>query len=383
MHKLEQNCYISRRNSSIELLKIVGIILVVISHVIQTLYSNNSYVAMTDYILDISTATTNIQQLILANLRYSGALGNNIFLICSAWFLLDNDKVDKKKIFHMLMDVWVISIIILIAVYIIRGGNLPINLIIKQILPTTFENNWYITCYLLFYPLHPFLNRLINSMDRKTLLKSTLVLLFLYVCVNYIFPERFFSSHIILWITLYFAIAYMKYFLVDLSNNIKFNILLFGIGFVGNIGIICLTNFLGLRFEVFSDKLLRWNVNCSPFLLLIAVSMFNNARSIRFENNIVNYVSSLSLLIYIFHENMLLRTFYRPQMWNYVYKQFGYEHILLWTFILVVLVFSFGLIASIIYRNTVEKIVTIACDWLYPILQKIYGKIESFILKFH
>ena len=383
MHKLEQNRYISRRNSSIELLKIVGIILVVISHVIQTLYSNNSYVAMTDYILDISTATTNIQQLILANLRYSGALGNNIFLICSAWFLLENDKVDKKKIFHMLMDVWVISIIILIAVYIIRGGNLPINLIIKQILPTTFENNWYITCYLLFYPLHPFLNRLINSMDRKTLLKSTLVLLFLYVCVNYIFPERFFSSHIILWITLYFAIAYMKYFLVDLSNNIKFNILLFGIGFVGNIGIICLTNFLGLRFEVFSDKLLRWNVNCSPFLLLIAVSMFNNARSIHFENNIVNYVSSLSLLIYIFHENMLLRTFYRPQMWNYVYKQFGYEHILLWTFILVVLVFSFGLIASIIYRNTVEKIVTIACDWLYPILQKIYGKIESFILKSH
>ena len=57
MHKLEQNRYISRRNSSIELLKIVGIILVVISHVIQTLYSNNSYVAMTDYILDISTAT--------------------------------------------------------------------------------------------------------------------------------------------------------------------------------------------------------------------------------------------------------------------------------------------------------------------------------------
>ena len=80
---------------------------------------------------------------------------------------------------------------------------------------------------------------------------------------------------------------------------------------------------------------------------------------------------------------MLLRTFYRPQMWNYVYNQFGYEHILTWTFILVVLVFSFGLIASIIYRSTVEKIVTIACDWLYPILQKIYGKIESFILKFH
>ena len=383
MQKLEQYRLINRRNSSIELLKVVGIILIVISHVVQTLHSNNDYVIANDYILDISMATRNIQQLILTILRYSGVLGNSIFFICSAWFLLDNDKVDKKKILHMLIDVWVISITILIAVYTIRSGNLEIKLIIQQILPTTFENNWYITCYLLFYPLHPFLNWLIKSMEQKTLLKSTLTLLFLYVCVNYVLPGHFFSSRIILWITIYFAIAYMKYYLVDLSSDVRFNILLVGIGFVGNIGIVCLTNFLGLRFEIFSDKLLRWNSNYSPFLLLMAVSMFNVARSIRFENNIVNYISSLSLLIYIFHENLLLRTFYRPQMWDYVYKHFGYEHILIWTFLLVVLVFSFGLITSIIYRNTMEKIVTIICDWLYPILQKIYKKIESTIMRFH
>lgn len=383
MQKLGQNRLINRRNSSIELLKIVGIMLIVISHVVQTLHSNTDYIIIKNYILDISTATTNIQQLVLTILRYSGALGNSIFFICSAWFLLDNDKVDKKKILHMLMDVWAVSIIMLIAVYIIRGGNLQIKLIIKQILPTTFENNWYITCYLLFYPLHSFLNWLIKSVEQKTLLKSTLTLLFLYVCVNYVLPGRFFSSQIILWITIYFAIAYMKYYFVDLSNDVRFNILMFGIGLVGNIGIICLTNFLGLHFEIFSDKLLRWNSNCSPFLLLMAVSMFNIARSIRFENNIVNYISSLSLLIYVFHENLLLRTFYRPQMWNYVYKQFGYEQILIWTFILVVLVFGFGLITSIIYRNTIERIVTTVCDWLYPILRKIYIKIESNILRFH
>ena len=115
----------------------------------------------------------------------------------------------------------------------------------------------------------------------------------------------------------------------------------------------------------------------------MAFSMFNIARGVRFENNIVNYISRLSLLIYIFHENLLLRTFYRPQLWNYVYKQFGYEDILIWTLILVVLVFSFGLITSIIYRNTMEKIVTIVCDWLYPILQKFYIKIERNIMKFH
>lgn len=111
--------------------------------------------------------------------------------------------------------------------------------------------------------------------------------------------------------------------------------------------------------------------------------MFNIANNVRFENKAVNYVSGLSILIYVFHENLLLRTFYRPLMWNYIYSQFGYEYILFWTLVMVIIVFSFGLIASIIYKSTIQKAVTVVCDWLYPILQGIYGKIERSILKYH
>lgn len=382
MGKLEQHHLTSRRNSSIELLKIIGIILVVTNHVVQTLCTTSEYIMENDYVLDISMATTNIQYLILAFFQYSGMLGNTIFFICSAWFLVDNDKVSKEKILHILMDVWVISITILMLVYIIRGGNIGIKMIIKQIFPTTFENNWYITCYLIFYPLHPYLNCIIKKMEQKTLLRTTLTLLIMYVGVNYVLPGRFFSSIIILWVTLYFTIAYMKYFLIGLSNNIRVNILMLGIGFAGNTGIVLLTNFLGLKFGIFSDCLLRWNSNDNPFLLLAAVSMLNIAKYVHFENRIVNYISGLSLLIYLFHENLLLRTFYRPLMWNYVYNQFGYENILVWMFALVAIVFGFGLIASMIYERTIQKIVTIVCNWLYPILQKYYKRIETNILKF-
>ena len=383
MKKLEQHDFIVKRNSSIESLKVFGIILIIISHVIQTLHSQNTYLMVKDYVLDISMATSNIQQLILALLQYSGALGNTIFFCCSAWFLLDNNNVSKKKVLQILVDVWVISVIILIVVYTIRGGNIDIKMIIKQLLPTTFTNNWYITCYLLFYPLHPFLNWLIKYMEQRVLLKTSLVLFFLYVCANYIIPGSFFSSYIILWVTIYFIIAYMKYYLIDLSNNTIINVFVLIIGFAGNICIVLLTNYLGLHLEIFNSELLRWHSNYSPFLILIAISLFNIAKNIRFDNKMINYISSLSLLIYVFHENLLLRTFYRPLMWNYIYNQFGYEYILLWVFVLTVIVFSFGLIASIIYKSTIQKAVTIVCDWLYPILQKIYRIIEKSILELH
>ena len=142
MQKLEQYHLMNRRNSGIELLKVFGMVLIVLSHVIQTLHNPKEYIPVTDYIVDLSRATTDIQQLVLVLFRHCGVLGNSIFFICSAWFLLDSDSINKKKILQMIMDVWFISVCVLIAVYIIRNGNLDRKIIVKQILPVTFGNNW-------------------------------------------------------------------------------------------------------------------------------------------------------------------------------------------------------------------------------------------------
>lgn len=67
------------RNSGIELLKLFAIFLIVISHVTQTLTSENTYISYNAYVLNIVHATTNIQYLILVFFRHFGALGNSIF----------------------------------------------------------------------------------------------------------------------------------------------------------------------------------------------------------------------------------------------------------------------------------------------------------------
>lgn len=368
------------RNSSIELLKVVGIVLIVISHVIQTLHSPNDLVGTQDYVLSIANATDNVQYLLLAMLRYSGALGNTIFFVCSSWFLLDSDKASLKKELQMLLDIWVVSLVIFVIVYILRNGNIDAKTVIKQFLPTTFENNWYMTCYLLFYPIHPFLNWIIKKMKQVELLRTVLVLSFLYIGVNFIQGGHFFTSALILWITIYFIIGYMKYYLREITRKRKINVVLFAIGFIGHYGLIWLTNYLGLHIGAFENKLFYWNTNCNPFSLIMAISMLNIAGNIYFTNRIINYVSKLSLLIYIIHENILLRSYYRPLMWQWIYTNVGYQSILLWTFVLVLIVFAFGLIASIIYKNTIQKVVTRAVESIYPAICKIYRLLETKII---
>jgi hypothetical protein len=76
----KQSNKVYARESGIELLKIVGMFLIVISHVTGTLSYYNQYITYHDYNIDLNVATMDFQQLILSILNYSGAIGNNIFL---------------------------------------------------------------------------------------------------------------------------------------------------------------------------------------------------------------------------------------------------------------------------------------------------------------
>ena len=81
------------RESGIELYKVIAIFLIVLSHVIQTLTEPNYVLGIGEgTFINIATATTDLDVLLLALFRICGALGNNMFFICSAWFLVNSKK---------------------------------------------------------------------------------------------------------------------------------------------------------------------------------------------------------------------------------------------------------------------------------------------------
>lgn len=310
------------RESGIELLKIFAILLIITNHVVQTLCEPNDYVTYHDYLMDISHATRNIQQLILAMLRYSGVFGNTLFFVCSAWFLCDRQISNKKKICYMIADVYVFSIAFLGIAFIVNHGHIAAKLIIKELFPTTFANNWYITCYILFLLLYPWLNMIISKMTQTQLLRSCILLALLYIVVNFIKDRMFFTSILILWVAIYFVVSYIKFFMRQFSDNLAANVILALVGLVGNYGIIFLTNLLGLKMSFFSDKLLYWDKNCSPFLVMAAIGLLNIGRRANWKNKYINIVSRCSMLIYIIHDNLLVRTYYRPALWQYMCVKF-------------------------------------------------------------
>lgn len=115
-----------KRNSSIEVLKILGLILIVLSHAVP-FYGDSTNISY----INLNLATKNIEEFIFIIFRNLGQIGNIIFIMCSSYFLIDSKKVNIKKIVQIILDCFIISIIYLLIYllfrrkYFYKRNNIP------------------------------------------------------------------------------------------------------------------------------------------------------------------------------------------------------------------------------------------------------------------
>ena len=356
--------------------------MIVVSHVTQTLGQENTDISYQDYVILLGNATTDVQVLVLTLLRQAGALGNTIFFTCSAWFLVGKAGNARKKAFSLLCTVWCISIVILCLYLFLYPSCLTAKDLIKQIFPTCFANNWYMTCYIIFLFIYPWLNKLIALTDQKGLLGITVFSSSLWIVADYFKGDLFFASPLVLWITIYFLIAYLKLYCEQTMANTKFGFTLLFVGILGYIAQVVVTNYVGLYLiGAFSDKVLRWNNNCCPFYLMIATGSMIIALQATYRIRIINYISGLSMFVYLIHENYLFRRYTRPAIWQYLYLNYGYAHVVILDIAFAVVLFLLSLVVSAIYKETLQRLVAKVSNKLFSILAMIYGCVECMILK--
>ncbi len=360
------------RNSSIELLKIIGMMLIVLCHSVP-------FYGKTDALnyVDLTLATKNISEFIFIVFRNIGQIGNIIFVMCSAYFLVNSNATKTKKILYIISDCFVISILHLI-IYLLIGIDISTKDIIKQILPITFSNNWFIGCYLLLYIIHPFLNKIINTTEKKNLLRINIFLIVIYCILCKILGTRYYYSNLIVFITIYFIVAYNKLYLKKFAKNFKQNVCILVLSILAFLFLLIITNILGLRIGFLSNKMLYWNSINNIFFILIGLTLLNLFSRVNYKNKIINYVSSLSLLFYVIHENALFRYYIKPIFYQIV---FPYGNRVLWVCIESILLFVYGIVLASIYKETLQKLVYKISDKILKVLCSFWDRVEKIMLK--
>lgn len=372
------------RESGIELYKVIAIFLIVLSHVIQTLTEPNYVLGIGEgTFINIATATRDLDVLLLALFRICGALGNNMFFICSAWFLVNRKKMSLKKVIHMVLDVWIINMIVFWGLHAI-GIQFQISDTVRTFFPTTFANNWYITCYLLFYLIHPFLNRMLEQLNISEHFALTSFLFMIYFIIPVLPLEEinlFFANELVIFLATYVIVSFIKTYKNEWTENLKLNKGILFVSIVSYVVLILSVDYLGLRTNYFLNRLVRWNMNNSLFMFLIAFSSFNMMKKKKFINRTINYFSSLSLLVYIFHENLAFRRYFRPVIEFSILRRFGIEHAFICAVFMAVSLAILSFIISAIYKIFFTKIVSKLSSIISQNILTLWKKYERLVIE--
>lgn len=368
---------INNRQSGIELLKIIAMFGIVISHSTQSVSSAENFIINN---VNIEQPTMDFSIFISQFFRSFGALGNDMFLLSSIWFLIDSKNVKLNKIAYMTFDTYVFSVVFML-IFLAGGVTLTAKEIIKQLFPITFANNWYIPCYLLLYAIHPFLNTIIDKITRKQHLAYCFAFFIIYMCIGCIDADFFFGNSLIHFIGFYFIVSYLKNNLSVISN-FKKNIICFFIGIGLSILLLIAMNFAGLHMNTVAQNILHFSVlKHNPINFLIAFSLFNIFRELKFQSKIINYISSLTMLIYIIHENDLFREYLRTALLYDFWEISNRMNIVLFILIFSAVLFIASTIIAIVYNKLFQMSVHKLAEKILQLVLKLYGKIEKFILR--
>lgn len=340
------------RASGIELLKIICMVMIVLSHSIPK-YGAATY---PNSHINLLVPTHDPQTLVIMFFNYLGQIANGPFIVCSAYFLLESHSVKGKKVWNIILDSFVVSVAFLALGL---GIGIPMSKaeVLRQLMPLTNEFNWFIGCYLLLYMLHPLLNMIIEKITQKQLLITNLVMLFLYAGIGFLLENKYHYTVFIGFIIYYFITAYVKKYMQNFSANKKWNVILLIVALVGIIATIIITNYLGFHLDVLKNQMCRWCKFINPFIILFALSSFNLFKQMKLQSKAINVVASVSLLVYIIHENYVFFTYGKPLFFDYIYRAFGYDYVAIWCLVFTAICFVGSLIIALIYKYTVQKFV--------------------------
>lgn len=319
--------------------------------------------------IQTSLSSTSVQKILIVFFTYGGQVGNAIFIICSAWFLIENFKNSYKKILGIIFDVWCISILLLLVCF-ITDVTLTKEKIVHYLFPITFNNHWFVVCYLIFYTVHPLLNRIIATSTREQLFKIVFIGMSVYGGAQVLMPWRYYYNDLVGFIVLYFVTAYVKKYIRPFS--VQSNLKALGISLGALVFLVLITNVMGLKISVFSNQLTRWNTYINPLIILLAISLLRLFLSFDFSSLLINRISSVSLIVYLLHYNSYTGENIIPVWFKFIYDNYSYRYLVVGALILAGILFALSELIAQLYKIATSHIKDKVTDWELNVIKKIY-----------
>ena len=275
---MEKNTF--SRYSNYELLRIISILMVIGLH----------YLLFGGELKNVNVHTNNYYTVLFIKSMFIIAV--NMFILIFGYFMCMKSKVYIKKIINLIFLYYFYGTILYIISVII--GYEQFNLIgfIKSVDP--FIKNWYIKTYIVLYLISPYINILLNTLN-KTIHKKFIYFLSIFFCIWPSFlpysPNNDGGYGIISFIYLYIIGAYIRKY--GFSDKFKKRSLII---------------YFSCSLITFGFSVINWDSSWSYnflFNIIGSMALFAYFSKLKFKSVKINSISKLTFSIFIIHINPL------------------------------------------------------------------------------
>lgn len=287
-----------KRNTNIEILRIIACILIILSHYIvhSQIDIYKLPLSLNKYILEISTL---------------GNLGTNIFILISGYYQVEDKTLNIKKLIKLYINVLFYSLGIYILTIILKKEPFNIYNLIKYTAPITTKTYWFASAYTILYIFHPYINTILNTQDKKTNQKFIITQILIFSLLRFITTSNYYANELIEIIMIYTLGAYIKKY-NPIPNN-KTNKKILTLTITSLLLIILILDILKLNLNYETFILTR----TSPFILIISITLLNifiNKKPT--YNKTINTISSTTFSIYLISEHPYIKKYLWQSLFN-------------------------------------------------------------------
>lgn len=347
----ENNISKTQRNSSIELLRIISMVMIVSSH----------FATHGGFLFDVTTLS--IPRFWLNFLQMGGDLGVDVFVLISGYFLIKSNGI--RFTFNRILKFWGQVIFYSISIFLIFGLLGVVEwrgiTLISACFPITFSTWWFVSTYFVLYVIHPFLNMFLQKLDKVTYQKLLVMMLILW-CIIPTFTASSFQGNNLMWfITLYCIAGYVSLYGLNTSFSRKHYILMWLLfSFLRYMSCIALT-LIGTRISFVAEHTLFFYKRNSLLTFLSALALFMLFEKTRINySRFINSIASATFGVYLIHDNWMVRSF----LWQRLFNNARYQ----------------DTIMVIPYSLIVVLLVYVACTIIDLIRQKVFEKPYMFVV---
>lgn len=273
------------RQSGIELLRIVAIVMVLVCH------ANARVLGLPSRAEVFSVPAPSIARMLFGTMAVYGV---NIFVMISGWFGIHaKPKGLAKLLFEVLFLLWGIYAVFLLT------GNATFNMHDIKVCLALTDEYWFVMAYVGLYIFSPVLNAFVEKASKREL-QLLLVGFYVFQCY-YCWASGtldYFSGYsITFFFGLYLTARYFRLYPVRILSRHG------GLVYVASLAVVTTVSVVALVLVGNWARMLRYD---NPLVIVGAIGLLNAFSHLRFHSRLVNSLATACFAVYIIHFDPLV-----------------------------------------------------------------------------